>query len=116
MKTSMRDLVFIAAAAVATSSLAIEDAPIPKISENNPAAVAPSPAVSNKIITGLPKFDPAAPPAPVAPAEPKPGDPVKPVTREDIARAANPDNADTLVLEKMGVKQKPRPRLTEDGL
>lgn len=114
MKPSMRHLGFILACAAATSALAVEDAPIPKISENNPAAVAPSPAVSNKIISGLPKFDPAAPPAPVVAAEPKPGDPVKPVTREDIARAANPDNADLLVMPTMVVKQKPRPRLTED--
>jgi len=116
MKTSMRQLGFIVAAVAATSALAVEEEPLPKISDNNPAAVAPSPAVSNKIISGLPKYDPAAPAAPAAPADPKPGDPVKPVTREDIAFAANPDNADLLVLPKMVVKQKPRPRLTEDVL
>ena len=100
--------------AVAGPVLAAEEQPLPKISEKNTAAVAPSPVVIQQIISGLPKYDPAPPPAPVAPAEPKPGDPVKPVTAEDIARTANPDNADLLVLPTMVVKQKPRPRLTQD--
>jgi len=113
MKTSMAHLGFILIAAAGTI-LAADEQPLPKISEKNAAAVAPSPAVSQQIISGLPKYDPAPPPAPVAPAEAKPGDPVKPVTPDDIARAANPDNADLLVLPKMVVKQKPRPRLTQD--
>ncbi len=111
MNTSLVRLGFILAAG-AVSALADDELPAPKISDNNSAAVAPSPAVSNKIMSGLPKYDSAAPAAPAAPAEPKPGDPVKPVTNEDIAKAANPDNADLLVLPKMVVKQKPRPRLT----
>ena len=98
----MRHLGFILAAAAATPAFAAEEAPIPKITENNPAAVAPSPAVSNNIISGLPKFSPAAPAAaPEAKAE-TPGGPVV---------AADPD---VLVMPKMVVKQKPRPRLTED--
>lgn len=96
----MRQIGFFMAAAVATSAFAAEEEPLPKISENNPAAVAPSPAVSNKIISGLPKFSPVAPAAPEA--RETPGGPVV---------AADPD---VLVMPKMVVKQKPRPRLTED--
>jgi hypothetical protein len=117
MKTSMRYLGFIAAAA-ATSAFAAEEPPLPKISDNNTAAVAPSPAVSQQISASLPKYDPqaaaAAAEAAKTYAEPRPGDPVKETTREDISRAANPSDADLLVLPKMTVKQKPRPRLTED--
>jgi len=101
MKSSMRHLGFIVAAAAATSTFAAEEAPIPKITENNPAAVAPSPAVSDKIISGLPKYSPVAPAAPAAKSE-TPGGPVI---------AADPD---VLVMPTMVVKQKPRPRLTED--
>lgn len=111
MKTTMPHLGFILAALAATS-LAAEEPAAAKISDDNPAAQKPSANVSQQITAALPKFDPT--PAPAAPAEPKPGDPIKPVTREDIARAANPDNADLLVLPKMTVKQKPRPRLTPD--
>lgn len=117
MKSSMRHLGFILAASTVTA-LAADDLPAAKISDKNTAAVAPSPAVTQQIVSSLPKYDPQAAPAAAAAAaaqaEPKPGDPVKPVTPEDIARAANPDNADLLVLPKMTVKQKPRPRLSPD--
>jgi hypothetical protein len=113
MKTSMLHLGFILAAGAVTA-LAADDLPAPKISDKNTAAVAPSPVVTTKIMAGLPKYDPNPAPIPAAPAEPKPGDPVKVVTPEDIAKAANPDNADMLVLPKMVVRQKPRPRLNSD--
>jgi len=97
----MRHLGFILTTVVATSAFAAEEAPIPKISENNPAAVAPSPVVSKNIISGLPKFSPTAPaPAPAAKTD-TPGGP---------GGAQDPD---LLVLPTMVVKQKPRPRLTE---
>ncbi|MEJ1972265.1 MAG: hypothetical protein WDM96_07320 [Lacunisphaera sp.] len=115
MKTSVLHLGFILAAGAVAASAA-DELPAPKISDKNTAAVAPSPAVSDKIMAGLPKYDPTPAATPAAPAEPKPGDPVKPVTPEDIARTANPDNADLLVLPKIVVKQKPRPRLTPDAV
>ena len=90
---------FIAAAAVAAAATAFaaEEAPIPRISENNTAAVAPSPAVSKNIISGLPKYSPqSAAPAPKPAAAPIAVDP------------------DLLELPTMVVKQKPRPRLTQD--
>lgn len=110
MKTTMPHLGFILAALAATA-FAADDVPPPKVTDDNPAAQKPSANVSQQITQALPKFDPNAP---VAPAEPKPGDPVKVMTKEDIARQANPDNADVLVLPTMKVKQKPRPRLTPD--
>ena len=110
MKTTAPHLGFILAA-LAAAAFAAEAPVAPKISEDNPAAQKPSAAVSQQLTAALPKFDPN--PAPVA-AEPKPGDPIKVMTKEDIARAANPDNADLLVLPTMKVKQKPRPRLTPD--
>jgi len=100
MKTTMPHLGFILAAAAATTAFAVEDPPIPKISENNPAAVAPSPATSNKIISGLPKYSPVAPAAPAPAARP-----------DGPGGATDPD---LLELPKMVVRQKPRPRLTED--
>ena len=113
MKTTAPHLGFILAALAATAFAA--EAPVaPKISEDNPAAQKPSAAVSQQITAALPKFDPNPAPAPAVAAEPKPGDPIKVITKEDIARAANPDNADLLVLPTMKVKQKPRPRLTPD--
>ena len=96
MKPSMSRLGFVLTAAVA-SSFAAEDAPIPKISENNAAAVAPSAAVSQNIISGLPKYSPQA----ATPA-------AKPAT---APVAADPD---LLELPTMVVKQKARPRLTQD--
>ncbi len=87
----------------ALSSLLRADDDGPK----KPAPTTASPDVAQRIQVGLPKYDPPPP----APSEPKPGDPVKPTTPEDIARMANPDNADVLVLPKMTIKQKPRPRL-----
>ena len=111
MKTTAPHLGIILAA-LAAAAFAAEAPVAPKISEDNPAAQKPSAAVSQQLTAALPKFDPT--PAPAAPAEPKPGDPIKVMTKEDIARAANPDNADLLVLPTMKVKQKPRPRLTPD--
>src|SRR6478736_81132 len=96
MKPSMSRLGFILTAAVA-SSFAAEEAPIPKISEKNTAAVAPAAAVSQNIISGLPKYSPQA-----ATPEAKPA--AKPI-------AADPD---LLELPTMVVKQKARPRLTQD--
>ena len=96
MKPSMSRLGFILTAAVA-SSFAAEDAPVPKISENNTAAVAPSAAVSQNIISGLPKYSPTA-------ATPQ----AKPAT---APIAVDPD---LLELPTMVVKQKARPRLTQD--
>jgi len=87
-------------AAVATL-LAAEETPVPKISDNNSAAVAPSPAVSKNIISGLPKYQSMTPAAP-APKADTPGGP---------GGAVDPD---LLVLPTMVVKQKPRPRLTQD--
>ena len=113
MKATMPHLGFILAALAATA-FAAEEAVVPKISADNPAAQKPSPAVSQQLTSALPKYDPNPAPVATAPAEPKPGDPFKPITNEDIARAANPDNADVLVLPKITVKQKPRPRLTPD--
>lgn len=92
----MSGLGFLLASAVVTS-FAAEEAPIPRISENNAAAVAPSPAVSKNIISGLPKYSPAA-----ATPEAKPA--AAPI-------AADPD---LLELPTMVVKQKARPRLTQD--
>jgi hypothetical protein len=97
MKTSRTHLGFILAVA-AGSLLAAEEPPLPKISENNTAAVAPSPAVSRQIISGLPKYDPQV----IIDTEKAKAEPVT---------APNPD---VLVLPKMVVKQKPRPRLTQD--
>jgi hypothetical protein len=97
MKPSMPRLGFILTAAAA-SSFAAEEAPIPKISENNTAAVAPSAAVSQNIISGLPKYSPQA----AAAAQAKPA--TTPI-------AADPD---LLELPTMVVKQKARPRLTQD--
>jgi hypothetical protein len=100
MKPSM-PLGFILAA-VAATAFAAEEAPIPKISENNTAAVAPSPTVSKNIISGLPKYQSMTPaPAPAA----------KPETPGGPGGAVDPD---LLVLPTMVVKQKPRPRLTDD--
>lgn len=113
MKTTMPHLGFILAA-LATTAFAADASPAPKISDDNPAAQKPSPAVSQQLNAALPKYDPSAPPRPAAPAEPKPGDPVKVMTREDIARQADPNNPDVLVLPKITVKQKPRPRLTPE--
>jgi hypothetical protein len=111
MKTTMPHLGFILLALAATA-FAADAPPPPKISDDNPAATKPSVEVSKQLNAVMPKYDPNAP---AVPAEPKPGDPVKIMTREDIAKAANPDNApDVLVLPTMKVKQKPRPRLTPD--
>ena len=96
MKPSMSRLGLILTAAVA-SSFAAEEAPIPKISENNTAAVAPSPAVSQNIISGLPKYSPQA-------ATPQAKPAIAPI-------AVDPD---LLELPTMVVKQKARPRLTQD--
>jgi hypothetical protein len=111
MKTTMPRLGFILAA-LGIAAFAADD-PVPaKISDDNPAATKPSAEVSKQLNAVMPKYDPNAP---AAPAEPKPGDPVKVMTKEDIAHAANPDNApDVLVLPTMKVKQKPRPRLNPD--
>jgi hypothetical protein len=100
MKHSMPLGLILAAAAV--TAFAAEEPPIPKISENNPAAVAPSPTVSRNIISGLPKYQ-SMPPAPAPETKPEtPGGP---------GGAVDPD---LLVLPTMVVKQKPRPRLTDD--
>jgi len=93
MKTTMSRFGCILAALTVTA-LAQEPAPEPKISADNPAAQKPSPAVSEQITAGLPKYTPAPPQ--------KPQEPVM---------APNPD---VLELPKMTVKQKPRPRLTPD--
>jgi hypothetical protein len=116
MKTTMsRSHLGFILAALAATAFAADEVPVPKVSEDNPAAQKPSVEVSKQLNAALPKYDPNPAPLPVAPAEPKPGDPIKVMTREDIARAANPDNApDVLVLPTMKVKQKPRPRLTPD--
>lgn len=121
MKTTMSvfHLGFIAVALGAAGTVfAAEELPLPKISDHNGAAVAPSQDVTQRITSGLPKYDPQvakeAAAAAKANAEPKPGDPVKPATAEDIARTANPTDAELLVLPKIVVKQKPRPRLTQD--
>lgn len=116
MKTTMSrsHLGFILAAFAATVAFAADEAPVPKITDDNPAAKKPSPEVSKQLNAALPKYDPNPAPLPAVPAEPKPGDPIKVMTREDIARAANPDNADVLVLPTLKVQQKPRPRLTPD--
>ena|SRR6478735_2580390 len=98
MKPSM-PLGLILAALAATAFAAEEEAPIPKISENNTAAVAPSAAVTKNIISGLPKYSPQAAAAANA---------AKPAT---APIAVDPD---LLELPTMVVKQKPRPRLTQD--
>ncbi len=116
MKTTMPHLGFILAALAATA-FAADEAPPPKVTDDNPAARKPSANVSEQLTKALPKYDAAAAAAAkqAEAAEPKPGDPVKPMTKEDIARAANPDNApDVLVLPTMKVRQKPRPRLNPD--
>jgi len=101
MKPTMTRLGFILTAAVATS-FAAEEAPIPKISEHNSAAVAPSPAVSKNILSGLPKYTPPGTPAPTAATPATPGGP---------GGAVDPD---LLELPTMVVRQKPRPRLSQD--
>lgn len=88
-------------AAIAASAFAAEEAPIPKISEHNTAAVAPSPTISKNIISGLPKYQSMTPAAAPAVKE-APGGP---------GGAVDPD---LLVLPTMVVKQKPRPRLSND--
>jgi hypothetical protein len=113
MKISMLHIGFILTAG-AVVAFAADELPQPKISDKNSASVAPSAAVSTKIMAALPKYDPTPAPAPATPAEPKPGDPVKVTTPEDIAKAANPDNADLFVLPTMVVRHKRRPRLTPD--
>jgi len=97
MKPSLPLGFVLAAAVAATAFAAEEEAPVPKISENNTAAVAPSAAVSKNIISGLPKYSPQA----ATPA-------AKPAT---TPIAVDPD---LLELPTMVVKQKPRPRLTQD--
>lgn len=105
MKTSRSALGFLLAASLAVAS----------------AQVAPAPRddrateLKKQMLSGL-KYDPqlTAAAEKAKAAEPKPGDPAKPVTPDDIAKLADPDNPDVLVLPKMTVKQKPRPRLTPD--
>lgn len=99
MRPSVRMAVLLVASALVARA---QDEAAPRA-----AATTTSPDVAKRVIVGLPKYSPPPPEKP----EPKPGDPVKPITPEDIARAANPDNADVLVLPKMTIKQKPRPRL-----
>lgn len=117
MKTSTPKFAFIVALLASAGFAQEQKTPAPAAVPAPVVTVPPaSVPASQQLAASLPKYDPqiAAAAEKAKAAEPKPGDPVKPMTNEEIARLADPDNADPLILPTMKVQQRPRPRLSPD--